>query len=172
MMKIILLGYMGSGKSTIAKLLSQKLKIPSLDLDLCIENETGMSVISIFETHGEIYFRKKEHTILKALVESSDTFVLALGGGTPCYANNHELLKDPSVVSIYLKSSIDTLCERLNAAQSTRPLIAGKSEPELKYFIAQHLFERSYYYSQSKFTVSTDGKSPQQITDEIETLLI
>lgn len=163
---------MGSGKSTIAKLLSQKRRIQYLDLDTCIEKETGMSVQSIFENHGEIYFRKKEHEILQELIASPESFVLALGGGTPCYANNHELLRKPSVVSIYLKASIATLCERASRRQSKRPLIAGKNPQELQEFIGQHLFERSYYYNQASYTIATDDKSQHEIVNEIENILI
>jgi len=169
---LFLLGYMGSGKSSIAKLLSQRLRISFKDLDDCVENETQMSINSIFETKGEIWFRKKEHDVFKELMVSSESFVLALGGGTPCYANNHELLKWKSVVSVYLKTSVETLCERLSDEKSARPLIAGKNPQELQDFIAQHLFERSYYYNHATHTVSTDGKSPSEIVTAIENLLV
>src|SRR5436190_1389040 len=109
--KIVLLGYMGSGKSTIARLLSESLGISYLDLDEIIEKKTNQSIKEIFETKGEIYFRKIEHEIFRNLIIEKDSkeMILSLGGGTPCYANNHEFLNGEGIISIYLKASIDTL---------------------------------------------------------------
>ena len=164
---------MGSGKSTIAKLVSNKLQLPFKDLDLCIEEQEQMSIPTIFKTKGEIYFRKIEHLVLKELIASEESFVLSLGGGTPCYANNHQLLNENGIVSIYLKTSIEELYQRLNAGKETRPLVSNKKSPEeLKEFIAQHLFERSFYYNQATFTLNTDGKSPQEVVVEVESLLV
>lgn len=172
MKKLILLGYMGSGKSTIAKLISNKLQLSYKDLDLCMEEQEQMSVSAIFETKGEIYFRKKEHLVFKELMASEESFVLSLGGGTPCYANNHLLLNGDGIISIYLKTSLEDLYHRLKSEKDTRPLLFHKSPEELKEFIAQHLFERSFYYNQAMFTLNTDGKSPQEIVAEIQNLLV
>jgi shikimate kinase len=172
MKKLILLGYMGSGKSTIAKLVSNKLQLPYKDLDLCIEEQEQMSVSAIFETKGEIYFRKKEHLVFKELMASEESFVLSLGGGTPCYANNHLLLNGEGIMSVYLKTSLEDLYQRLKSEKDTRPLLFHKSPEELKEFIAQHLFERSFYYNQATVTLNTEGKSPQEIVAEIQNLLV
>jgi shikimate kinase len=104
-MKIILLGYMGCGKSVIGAFLAEKLQIPFYDLDQEIEKETQISIAELFQTRGEIYFRKKENEILKTFLAKENDFVLSLGGGTPCYYNNHELLLQEDVFSIYLKAS-------------------------------------------------------------------
>ena len=171
MKKIILLGYMGCVKSTIAKLLAEKVSLPYLDLDEIIEKRENAAVKNIFSEKGEIYFRKLEHDIFSDLMKNQDSFVLSLGGGTPCYANNHELLKGENVFSIYLNGSIPTLYERLINEKENRPLIADKSEKELKEYIAKNLFDRSYYYNQAQFKVLIDGKSAKEITNEIELLL-
>lgn len=171
-MKIVLLGYMGSGKSTIATFLSEKVQLPCKDLDACIEKKEGMRITSLFERKGEIYFRKIEHQVFKELMSSSDSFVLSLGGGTPCYANNHEFLQGDGIISIYLKTSIDQLCARIKSEKATRPILANKLDDELKEFVAQHLFERSYFYNQATHSVVTDGKSPEEITVAIQQLLI
>ena len=171
-MKIVLLGYMGSGKSTIATYLSEKVQLPYKDLDACIEKKEGMSITSLFERKGEIYFRKVEHQVFRELLSSSDSFVLSLGGGTPCYANNHELLQGDGIISIYLKTSIDQLCLRILKEKNFRPLLAKKRDDELKEFIAQHLFERSYFYNQATHFVVTDGKTPDEIVATIQQLLI
>jgi shikimate kinase len=171
-MKIILLGYMGSGKSTIASLLSEKLQLPFKDLDNCIESTIQNTIPMVFEEKGEIYFRKVEHQVFHDLVVSDESFVLSLGGGTPCYANNHLLIQGKGITSFYLKTSVDTLFQRLKNEKITRPLIANKEDNELKDFIAQHLFERSYFYNHASYTIATDGKSPAKVVSDIQQLLM
>lgn len=171
MRKIILLGYMGCGKSTIAIRLSKITNIHFVDLDKSIEERTNLSINEIFEQQGEIYFRKLEHEILVELLNSSENLIISLGGGTPCYANNHELLKGDTILSIYLKASVETLFERLVSNKNKRPLIANKSEDEMKEFIAKHLFDRSFYYNQAQYKLSIDGKSKDETTQEILALL-
>lgn len=171
MRKIILVGYMGVGKTTIANLLSEKINFKAIDLDQLIEKKVGLSITELFEQKGEIYFRKIEHTHFKEMAENDENLIISTGGGTPCYANNHLFLTAENVVSIYLKASIDTILKRLKSEKSKRPLVAHKSEEDLKEFVAKHLFERSYFYNQAKFVVVTDDKSPETITEEIIRLL-
>lgn len=167
MTKIILLGYMGSGKSTIAKSLSEKTQIKLFDLDKIIENRANLSIKTIFETKGEVYFRKLEHQIFKELMTSDEKLIISLGGGTPCYANNHEMLNGDSIASFYLKGSIDTLYERLLSIKENRPLIADQSEEDMKEYIAKHLFDRSFYYNQATYKISIDAKSVEDVVNDI-----
>ena len=162
---------MGSGKSTVASLLKARTHIKWIDLDQFIESKLQLSVPEIFETKGEIFFRKVEHQSLKEILVQNNSFILSLGGGTPCYANNHELLKAYGFDWVYLKASPDSIFERLQKDIADRPLLSGKTKDELKSFIAQHLFERSFFYNQAKYKVTTDGKSPEEIASEIEKLL-
>lgn len=171
MAKIILIGYMGCGKSTIGKMLSEKNQIPCFDLDNLIEIKSDSSISKIFKEKGEIYFRKLEHEVFYNFMQSSETAILSLGGGTPCYANNHELLKGENVVSIYLSASVDTLYNRLIFEKENRPLIAHKNDEELKEFIAKQLFERSFYYHQAQYKVTVDGKTKDMIVSQIEKIL-
>jgi len=171
MMKIILVGYMGAGKSQIAHLLSQKLNIKAVDLDEVIEKTTQLSVDAIFKSKGEIYFRKLERQLFLELIDSNENMVISLGGGTPCYANNHEILKAENVVSIYLKASVSTLYHRLSAEKMNRPLLATFEGDELLEFIAKHLFDRSFYYNHAMHKVTVDAKSVEEIVSEIEKLL-
>lgn len=171
MRKIILLGYMGCGKSTIANRLSKITEIPFVDLDKSIEERTNLSINEIFNKHGEIYFRKLEREVLIELLKIEHDLIIGLGGGTPCYANNHELLIGANIFSIYLKASIATLFERLVSNKSKRPIIADKSDDELKEFIAKHLFDRSYYYNQAKYKLVIDGKTKDESTQDILALL-
>jgi shikimate kinase len=171
MRKIILLGYMGCGKSTIAKTLSKTTQIPFVDLDKIIEERTNLSISQIFEQRGEIYFRKLEHEIFVELLHTPENLIIGLGGGTPCYANNHELLTSDPVVSIYLKATVETLFQRLAVNKSKRPLIAEKSEDEMKEFIAKHLFDRSFYYNQAQHKLSVDNKTIEETVNEILEIL-
>lgn len=166
-MKIILLGYMGSGKSTIGYSLSKSLNMPCIDLDEYIEDKENKTIKMIFSEHGEIYFRKKERFYLEELINKDDSFILALGGGTPCYYDNMDLINNSSQTkSIYLKTDIDTLVSRLSDEKSKRPIIAGFTSDELlKEFIAKHIFERSYFYTKAQHIVNnvTLDKSIKQI---------
>lgn len=171
MKKIVLLGYMGCGKSTIAQNLSKITNIPFLDLDKVIEERAKMSINEIFEKHGEIYFRKLEHEMFVELLQSPGNNIIGLGGGTPCYANNHELLKGENVASIYLKASIDTLYNRLVYNKSKRPLIANMNEEEMREFIAKHLFDRSFYYNQAQHKVVVDNRSVEETVQDILKIL-
>ncbi|MFP9117180.1 shikimate kinase [Flavobacterium sp. RNTU_13] len=171
MKKIILCGYMGSGKTTTARLLAKTIGIDYLDLDEIIEKNTGKTVSQLFEEEGEIKFRLLEHQTLKEVVEKNTDFVLALGGGTPCYANNHLLLQHSDVVSVYLKTGIDEVIRRVTAQGNTRPLLAGKMPQELKEFVGQHIFERSYFYNHAQYTVVTDAKTPEIVAEEILRLI-
>jgi shikimate kinase len=167
MIKIILLGYMGSGKSAVAKLLHQETGIQMLDLDQMVEKKAGLSIPELFATKGEIYFRKLEHKLFTEVLRRDTPFILSLGGGTPCYANNHLLLNGDDISAFYLKASPETLFTRLVNDRDHRPLLAGKDPAEMTEFIAKHLFDRSYYYNQAKYKVITDDKSPQEVALEI-----
>ena len=127
---------MGSGKTTTARLLGKAAEIPHLDLDEIIENNTKKSVPELFKEEGEIKFRRLEHDSLKELLDSDADFVLALGGGTPCYANNHLMMQREDVISIYLKTGIAEVIQRVKAQGNTRPLLSGKDDEELQSFIA------------------------------------
>ncbi len=171
MKKIVLTGYMGSGKTTLAPLLAQAAGLPYLDLDKVIEQNEGMSVPEIFQSKGEVYFRKSEHSTLKNILRGPEGFVLATGGGTPCYAGNHELLKADDIVSVYLKTSVGELHRRLQGGgMESRPLLAALNEEEQQEYIAKHLFDRSYYYLQAKHIIQTDGKTTENLVNEIMSL--
>jgi shikimate kinase len=172
MKKLILIGYMGCGKSTISLELSKVLDIPVVDLDQIIEENHKMSVQKIFETKGELYFRKMEHQLFSELIQNDEAMIISTGGGTPCYFNNHLLLQNQSVFSIYLKGSINTLYDRLQKNDlSKRPILSNLKDFEAKEFIAKHLFERSYFYFFASKVVEIDNKSVIQITNEITQLL-
>lgn len=169
-MKIILIGYMASGKTAIGGLLSENLGIPFLDLDHQISEKQGMTISEIFQHKGEIAFRKMEMKTLKALLSEDKSYVLALGGGTPCYGRNLELLKQsPNTRVIYLRASLETLTGRLMKERMTRPLISHLESKELlEDFVRKHLFERAYYYNQSEIIVDVNSSNMAGIAAEIQ----
>jgi shikimate kinase len=167
-MKIIILGYMASGKSTIGKEISKKLDMNFIDLDVYISEQEKRSIPEIFKIKGEIYFRKIENKYLKELLNNEGDFILSLGGGTPCYANNMELIQSSKAKSIYIQASIPTLVTRLIKEKSTRPLVAGLENEKITEFVAKHLFERRFFYEQAAILLNTENKSLQEIVSEIE----
>ncbi|AZI56400.1 shikimate kinase [Epilithonimonas vandammei] len=169
-MIISLLGYMGSGKSHVSKNLSKKLNFPLIDLDQKISEENLLSIPEIFQTKGEIFFRKEEKRVLENILNEEKDIILSLGGGTPVYYNNMDLINEKSK-SIFLRASVKTLTERVLLQKNTRPLIAKLNDDDIPEFIAKHLFERNPFYSKSHFTVDTDSKTANDISAEIIKLL-
>ena len=154
--KIFLIGFMGSGKSTLGKRLANKLDVTFFDLDIEIENQEGLSVNEIFNQKGEEYFRKIESDVLKRITAEHSKFVLALGGGTPCFNDNISVINHNGK-SVYLKYNAGMLYSRLVNAKADRPLLKGKTDEELKAFIEQKLTEREIFYNQSEFIIESDN---------------
>jgi len=173
-MIVVLMGYMGSGKSTIGKELATVLNYRFLDLDDYISEKENTTIPELFKTKGEIYFRKKETQCLNELLHECENIVLALGGGTPCYGENMTLLLNGLNIKLfYLKLSIPNLVDRLFQERQKRPLISHlNSEEELLEFIGKHLFERVQYYNQAEFTIKTDHKTQKEVLEEILLQLI
>ena len=163
--KIVLLGYMGSGKSLIGKLLSQSLGIPFRDLDELIELEANMSIAHYFSSKGEIAFRALEHQVFEKTINDQASVILALGGGTPCYYDHMQtLIKDDSIFSVYLNVALPTLAARLFEEKAQRPLIAQiATKDQLTEFVGKHLFERNQFYKQADFEILLEHQTPEQI---------
>ncbi len=154
-MIITLIGYMGSGKSHIGNLLSKQLSIPFYDLDLLIMKQEQMSITNIFKIKGEIYFRKIEKEVLNNILKEKENFLLSVGGGTPCFYNNMDIINKKSI-SIYLQNSIETLTKRLLIEKQYRPVISHLEDFQLSEFIAKHLFERRNFYEKAKHIIKSD----------------
>lgn len=168
-MHIVLIGYMGSGKSSIGKQLAAKLGYTFTDLDGQIEAEEKRSISEIFLDKGVLYFRNRENSLLRTLAKEDTNSVIATGGGTPCYGDTMDfLLSNKRCITVYLKASLEPLCDRLFLEKDNRPLIAHIEDKEvLKDFVRKHLFERAFYYNQSEITISIDGATIEEILEEI-----
>jgi len=171
-MKIVLLGYMGSGKTTIGKLLAKCLSVKFLDLDHYIEEAEGSTISSLFAAKGELYFRKKESFYLKQILTKEDDFVLSTGGGTPCYGENIQIITNANIKSFYLSMQLHDLTARLIKEKEGRPLISALEDKEIAEFVGKHLFERSYYYHQANVVIDCSRKSVDFIVEDIRTYLI
>lgn len=172
-MIIVLIGYMASGKSSIGEKLAKKLKYNFADLDDLIEEKENLTVSEVFKTKGEVYFRKQEAIHLKDQIENNTDLVLAVGGGTPCYGTNMEvILKSDKVKSIYLKRALPTLVDKLIKKKAKRPLIAHiETKEAMTEFVGKHLFERAFFYNQAEIKLNIDHKSKNKIVKEIVTTL-
>ncbi len=159
-MKIVLLGFMGSGKSTIGKLLSERLEVPFLDLDEEIVRKTGLSIPEIFSSSGEEKFREIERETLMGLLSKPESLVISTGGGAPAYKDNMELINKNSI-SIYLKADFEKLWKRISK-DSNRPLVtAGKEK-------VRELFERRIpFYEKADIVVRTDIFTPDETVERI-----
>jgi len=170
-MKIVLLGYMGCGKSTIGKQLAIETSLPFIDLDTYIETKEGCSISQLFASKGEIYFRIQEHKYLRELLAKKSSFVLSLGGGTPCYSGNNALLLAAGVATVYLKATVATLSQRVQHSNESRPLLKDVASTAYPEFIAKHLFERAPYYLEAKHRVAVDeGTVPVLVQEILEKL--
>lgn len=164
--RIYLVGFMGSGKSTIGKKLAQRLKWRFIDTDSFIEEQTGLSINSIFETQGEEAFRKKETEVL-ATFSKEENIIIATGGGLPCHSNNLDTIQK-SGLSIYLKVSKDSLFHRLKNAKNDRPLLRNKTDGELQQYIDEKLIEREKFYLRSDFLLNGESVNVEDVVKMIE----
>ena len=151
MRRIILIGYMGSGKTTIGKALSKETGMMFYDLDWYIESRMRKSVSQLFAERGEEAFRKIEYNRLHEVAEFENV-IISCGGGTPCFFDNMEYLNQQGDVC-YLKAEPEVLYKHLLMAKVERPLLKGKSPDELIAYIQEHLKEREPYYSKAQYTL-------------------
>ena len=166
---IILLGYMGCGKSSVGKLLAETLKMKFIDLDTYIEKKENQSISNTFSTKGQLYFRKLERICLEKVMDAQKTpIVISLGGGTPCYFDTHKFLLENKQKTIYLKSTIKELAKRLFNEKEKRPILNHlKTKDKTLEFIAKHLFERSPFYEKSLCTIAVNNKPINVILNDI-----
>ena len=158
-MKLFLLGMMGAGKSYWSGKLSKKLKTGGFDLDYLIESHEEKTIAEIFAEDGETYFRKSEAKILRWFGEKK-TFVLATGGGTPCFHENMDWMNKQGI-TVWIDEPVDLLVQRLIPGKENRPLIKNLSNEELHAFLSGKLAQRSQFYSQAAYHLQGDAISDE-----------
>ena len=154
MRRIILIGYMGSGKTTVGKALSKETGMMFYDLDWYIESRMRKTVSQIFAEKGEEGFRKIEYNMLHEVAEFEDV-IISCGGGTPCFFDNMDYLNQQGDV-VYLKATPETLYKHLLMAKIERPLLKDKTPKELIDYITEHLKERAPYYEKAHYTLDVN----------------
>ena len=153
-MKVFLIGMMGCGKSYWKKKIAAKHKIGGYDLDFLIESHEEKTISEIFAQDGETYFRKTEANILRWFAEKK-AFVLATGGGTPCFHHNMEWMNEQGI-TIWIDESIEMITQRLLSEKQQRPLISQVANEELENYLALKLKERSSFYHQATYHLKSD----------------
>lgn len=151
MIRVILIGYMGAGKTTVGKALAKELNVPFYDLDWYIETRMHRTVKQLFDERGEEGFRKVERNMLHEVAEFENV-VLSCGGGTPCFADNVDYMNEQGQ-TVYLKARPEVLYQHLKMGRSIRPLLLGKSPQEMEAYIREQLAHREQYYSRARHTL-------------------
>lgn len=154
MQRIFLIGYMGSGKTTIGKNLSKAMGLQFIDLDLFIEGRHRKTVGELFAERGETAFREIEHRTLEEIA-GFENIIISTGGGAPCFFDNMELMNRLGT-TVYLKVSEAELADRLIHIKQNRPLIKDKNREELEMFISESLRKREDFYNQAKLVFDTE----------------
>lgn len=166
-MIISLVGFMGSGKTTIGKKLAKALGYEFIDLDKAIEYCEDMTINEIFAEKGEKFFRQAETKILHITLHNEDNIVLSLGGGTPCFHANMDMIKNHST-SFYLNFPPKLLASRLEQGKHKRPLIKDFNQEELEHFINTTLEKRNFYYKKADHIIENFNKPVEEIMEILD----
>lgn len=169
MTRIILIGYMGAGKTTLGKALAQELNLQFYDLDWYIEERYHKTIAQIFAERGEDGFREIERNMLHETAEF-ENIVLSCGGGTPCFFDNMAYM-NRQAKTVYLKATPEILTQHLRMSKTERPLLKGKKDEELIQYISTSLETRTPYYSRAHYTFDvTLLDNSENIKDAVRSL--
>ncbi len=157
---------MGSGKTYWGQQLSQKLNIPFFDMDEQIINSEGKSINEIFEKFGEEYFRLKEKGVLHVITDTHASFVMACGGGSPCYFNNIDYMNQAGT-TVWINTPLAILFQRLMNEKDKRPLLKELSDVQLKSFIIKKFADRKIYYEQAEVIIDNEDISLDHFIEKI-----
>lgn len=170
MIRIILIGYMGAGKTTVGKELAKRLDVTFYDLDWYIETRMHKRVPDIFAESGEEGFRDIERRMLHEVAEFENV-VISCGGGTPCFFDNMEYMNQQGDV-VYLNATPEVLFRHLKMGKGIRPLLLGKNDDELQAFIREQLSKREEYYKKANHIVDVPCMEDEdKINDTVEKVM-
>jgi len=165
-MKIFLIGYMASGKSTVAKKLAKKLGLEAVDLDKEIERSAKMSIPEIFKSEGEKAFRKREQSELRKWLEKDD-YVMACGGGTPCFFESMDEMNGAGT-TVYLQMTAKAVVDRVMSSKEERPILKGLSEEKMLKKVDFQIGKREPFYSRAKLTVNGVNLDVDALAEELK----
>ena len=169
---VILLGYMGSGKTSIGKILAKTYSCEFIDLDKVIEKKYSSSVSKIFSDLGELEFRKIEKNMLNQVLSYDHKFILSLGGGTPCYYDNMDMILSRSNNVFYIKVLTNILSNRLFLRKEKRPIISNiQSIEKMNEFVSKHIFERMPFYEKSNYVIESNRNDKELVVKKILKIL-
>ncbi len=163
-MKVFILGYMASGKTTIGRKLAKELRLDFIDLDEFIESRENKSISEIFTEGGEALFRGVEMKYLREVIALEPDALISTGGGTPCFYDNIKDMNDAGL-TVFFEMDAKSVTFRLMNSKGDRPIVNNVSEGELLEFVEQQMEERKYYYSEAQMTVNALGFNPSKIKD-------
>jgi shikimate kinase len=171
LLKVVLVGLPGSGKSTFGRQLARELDFSFLDLDQLIVERFQVSIPEIFSQHGEGTFREWESLVLEEALNSHTSFILASGGGTPCFNDNMELINSLAI-SVYMDVPLGIIGQRLQSTKTQqRPLFQGLDQGEIALKLKSLLVSREYFYDQAKIKLSGEDFSAELLMHELVTNL-
>ena len=166
-LKVVLVGLPGSGKSTFGRQLAKEMGFPFLDLDQLIEERYQLKISEIFSMHGEGTFRDWESLVLQDTLKQDRAYILASGGGTPCFNDNMDLI-NAQAISVYLDVPLGSISRRLQTSKAQqRPLFQGLDQGELTLKLKSLLVSREYFYSQAKIKLSGEDFSAELLMHEL-----
>lgn len=167
-MRIFLVGFMFSGKSTVGKLLAKSMGYEHIDTDHMFESLYNISINNFFEKYGQDLFRELEHKLLLTLIEK-DNIIISTGGGLPCFHNNMELIKQNGI-SIHINMSFKSIIHRQKKSKKNRPLLRNKSQEEIEIFLQDLLAKRIGIYNQSNIIIKGEDLNIKELKEKILTL--
>ena len=165
-MKVYLIGFMASGKTTIGRELAKTLNFEFIDLDTYIEQKNDNTIKQIFEQKGEEHFRIIENEALREVASIEGNMIVAAGGGTSCFYNSIDFMNKTGL-TIYLKTEVAELVARLIKSKTDRPLLWGKTPQELNDYILRVLNERNKYYEKAKIMIDSSSVNVSQLAQTI-----
>ncbi len=169
-MKIYLIGFMASGKTTLGLKLAEKLGFSFIDLDDFLEKKYSKTIKMLFDISGEDYFRKIENEALREVSALEGDYVVASGGGTSCFYNSVDFMNKTGI-TIYLNVEVEELVSRLIQSKNDRPLLWGKTKSDLNDYILRVLNERKKYYEKAKITIDNKHLNVDSLASTLKALM-